>query len=198
MKKLLFLFILLFQSSLSFAQMQGQRSSQGQGQTSIPVFKAKNIAGILKYDEDNIYKKLGIKDNVLKGKIYKSLSEYHKKIDEILFLNNPKLEKVENKVNVQREIATANKDRQAMMEIMDEARKELAPIKKEVIDANKILNLELEKILSEKQYKKWIKYQANQKKSLKPKTQMNSNNTSRGQGKGNRSGGGGGRGKMGY
>ena len=198
MKKLLFLIILLFQSGLSFAQMQGQRSNQGQGQTSMPEFKAKNVAGILKYDEDKVYKKLEIKDNILKGEIYKSLSEYHKKIDEILFLNNPKLEKVENKVNTQREIATANKDRQAMMEIMDEARKELASIKKEVIDANKILNQELEKILSEKQYKKWIKYQANKKKSLKPKTQMNSNNTSRSQGKGNRSGGGGGRGKMGY
>lgn len=198
MKKLLFLFILLFQSGLSFAQMQGQRSGQGQGQTPMPEFKAKNVAGILKYDEDNVYKKLGIKDDALKQKIYKSLSKYHNKIDEILFLNNPKLEKVENKVNTQREIATANKDRQAMMEIMDEARKELAPIKKEVIEANEIVNQELEKILSEKQYKKWLKYQANKKKSLKPKTQMNSNNTSRGQGKGNRGGGGGGRGKMGY
>lgn len=197
MKKLLLLFILLFQSGLSFAQMQGQRSGQAQGQTSMPEFKAKNVAGILKYDEDNVYKKLGIKDVAMKQKIYKSLSEYHNKIDEILFLNNPKLKKIENKVNTQREIATANKDRQAMMEIMDEARKELAPIKKEVIEANEIVNHELEKILSEKQYKKWLKYQANKKKSLKPKTQMNSNNTSRGQGKGNRAGGGGGRGTMG-
>lgn len=198
MKILLLLFILLFQSSLSFAQMQGQRSGQGQGQTSMSEFKAKNVAGILKYDEDNVYKKLGIKDDAIKQKIYKSLSEYHNKIDEILFLNNPKLKKIENKVNTQREIATANKDRQAMMEIMDEARKELAPIKKEVIEANEIVNQELEKILSGKQYKKWLKYQANKKKSLKPKTQINSNNTSKGQGKGIRGGGGGGRGTMGY
>lgn len=198
MKILLLLFILLFQSSLSFAQMQGQRSGQGQGQTSMSEFKAKNVAGILKYDEDNVYKKLGIKDDAIKQKIYKSLSEYHNKIDEILFLNNPKLKKIENKVNTQREIATVNKDRQAMMEIMDEARKELAPIKKEVIEANEIVNQELEKILSGKQYKKWLKYQANKKKSLKPKTQINSNNTSKGQGKGIRGGGGGGRGTMGY
>ncbi len=195
MKKLLFLIILLLQSGLSFAQMQGQRSGQSQGQTSMPEFKAKNVAGILKYDEDKVYKKLGIKDDALKQKIKKSFSEYNKKIDEILFLNNPKLKKVENKVNVQREIAIANKDRQAIMGIMEESRKELAPIKKEVIDANKILNQELEKILSEKQYKKWLKYQTNKKKSLKPKTQMNSSNSSRGQSKGNR---GGGRGKMGY
>lgn len=178
--------------------MQGQRSGQGQGQTSMSEFKAKNVAGILKYDEDNVYKKLGIKDDAIKQKIYKSLSEYHNKIDEILFLNNPKLKKIENKVNTQREIATVNKDRQAMMEIMDEARKELAPIKKEVIEANEIVNQELEKILSGKQYKKWLKYQANKKKSLKPKTQINSNNTSKGQGKGIRGGGGGGRGTMGY
>ena len=55
--------------------------------------------------------------------------------------------------------------------------------------------VEIKKILSEKQYKKWLKYQANKKKSLKPKTQMNSNNTSRGQGKGNGRGPGQGRGQ---
>jgi uncharacterized membrane protein len=195
MKKLFFLIILIFQSGLSFSQMQGQRSGQGQGQASMPAFNAKNIAGILKYDEDKVFKKLGIKEDAMKQKIKKPFSVYHKKIDEILFLNNPKLEKVENKVNAQREIAMANKDRQAMMGIMDEARKELASIKKEVIEANKILNQQLEKILTEKQYKKWLKYQANKKKSLKPKSPSETNNMSRGQGQGRH---GGGRGKMGY
>ncbi len=198
MKKSLFLIILLFQSVLSFAQMQGQRS--GQGQTSMPKFNAKNVAGILKYDEVKINKKLGIKDNDLKKNIYKPLSVYNKKVDEIIFLNTPKLEKIEREVNLQREIAMANKDRQAMMGIMDEAKKEIAPIKKKIIEANKILNEQLKKILSEKQYKKWLKYQANKKKALKPKSQSGTNNMSRGQGQGRHSGGGGGgRGdKMGY
>lgn len=198
MKKSLFLIILLFQSVLSFAQMQGQKS--GQGQTSMPKFNAKNVAGILKYDEVKIYKKLGIKDNDLKKNIYKPLSVYNKKVDEIIFLNTPKLEKIEREVNLQREIAMANKDRQAMMGIMDEAKKEIAPIKKMIIEANKILNEQLKIILSEKQYKKWLKYQANKKKALKPQNQSGTNNMSRGQGQGRHSGGGGGgRGsRMGY
>ena len=192
MKKIYFFIILFIYSGLTFAQMRGQQS--GQGQTSMQEFNAKNFAGIFKYDNEKIYKKLSIKDNNLKKDINKPLYVYNKKIDEIIFLHTPKLEKVEREVNLQRENAMAHKDRQAMMIVMEEAKEQLAPIKNEIIEANKSLNLELSKILSEKQYKKWMKYQKNKKKSLKPKTQMSPNNMSGGQSNG-RMGGGGGQGK---
>ncbi len=199
MKKYLFLVLLLFHYSFSFAQMKGQKSGQAQAQSSMPKFNAKNFAGILRYDTEKIYKKLKIKDSGLQNKINKFISVYNKKIDEILFLNTPKLEKIEREVNLQREIAMANKDREAMMLAMEQARKELAPVKEEVIIANKSLNLEMSKILTEKQYKKWLKFQKNKKESLNPKNRVNPNNNSGGQRRGGMSGGGGGHGKrMGY
>ena len=197
MKKIFFLFILLLSSALTFGQMRGQQAGQSQSQASMPKFKAENFAGILKYDAENIFKKISIKDNNIKKDFNKPLNVYNKKIDEIIFLNTPKLEKIEREVNLQRENAMASKDRQAMMIVMEEARIKLTPIKKEVIEANKNLNLELSKILSEKQYKKWLKYQKKKEKSLKPKTQMSPNNKSGGQRKGSMGGGGHGK-RMGY
>lgn len=196
MKRTYFFIILFIYSGISFAQMRGQQPGMGQGQATMPKFNAKNFAGILKYDAEKVYKKISVKDENLKKEISKLLSEYNKKIDEIIFLDTPKLEKIEREVNLQRENAMLTKDRQAMMGIMEEARKKLAPVKNKVIEANKDLNQELSKILSEKQYKKWMKYQKNKKKSLKPKTQMNPNNSG-GQSKGRMGGGGHGK-KMGY
>ena len=198
MKKIFLLSILMIHSVLSFAQMNGK--GQGQTQMTMPKFNAEKAAGILKYDEDKVYKKLNIKDSTTKQEVSKSLTGYNKVIDEIIFLNSPKFKKIEQEVNSQREIAMANKDRQAMMGIMEATREKLAPVKKKVIDANKNLNQELEKLLTEKQYKKWIKYQASKKRALKPKSPSGTNNMSRGQGKGSHGGGGGGGrgGKMGY
>ena len=193
MKKIFLVSILMIHSVLSFAQMKGQ--GQGQTQMSVPKFNAEKAAGILKYDEDKVHKKLNIKDTSTKQNVSKLLADYNKGIEELMFLNAPKFKKIEQEVNTQREIAMANRDRQAMMGIMEGAREKLAPVKKKVIEANKILNQELEKILTEKQYKKWIKYQASKKRALKPKSPSGNSNMSRGQGQGRHGGGGG---KIGY
>ncbi len=194
MKKLLILSIILFQSGLLFAQTHGQRQTQGE----IPKFNAKNAAGIIKYDDEKMFKKLSIKDDAKKQNVSKALAKYNRIIDEIIFLNNPKFTKLEKEVNAQKKVAMVNKDQQAMMGIQEELRKELAPIKKQINNATKDLNQTLEKALSEKQYKKWLKYQASKKKALKPKSPASSN-MSKGKGKGSRGGGGrGSGGKMGY
>lgn len=190
MKKLLILSIILLQSGFSFAQMQGQRQTQG----TMPKFNAKNAAGIIKYDNEKIFKKLSIKDDAKKQNMSKVFTEYNRIIDDIIFLNTPKLTKLEREVSVQKEIAMINKDQQAMIGVQEEIRKELAPIKNQINGATKDLNQKLGKVLSEKQYKKWLKYQASKKKALKPKSPVSSNNMSKGQGKGNRGNGG----KMGY
>ncbi len=62
----------------------------------------------------------------------------------------------------------------------------LAPIRTKVMKQQNILNSTFEKELSEKEHKKWIKYQQGELKKLKPKTaekpQMQSGQRSKGSG----------------
>ena len=184
MKKLLFLLMFLLSGSLSFAQMPNQMMQE---------FNAKHMAGVLKYKKEKVFKKTGIKEDSKKQAFSEGISEYNKAIDKIIFMNTPKFEEVDRKVRAQREIAMANKDRQEMIIVMQEARDELAPVKNQVIEETKKLNEKAEKILSAKQNKKWLKYQKSKKEALKPKRPSGQpGGMSKGQGRGN----GGGMGNM--
>ncbi len=70
-------------------------------------------------------------------------------------------------------MAISHHDKNAMRHIQMETNEALAPIKHQVIQADKVLNKKLKNILSKKQYKKWIRYQTDQKESLKPQLPEN-------------------------
>jgi len=69
--------------------------------------------------------------------------------------------------------------------------KVIRPIKEEILSNEEVLNKTLEEILSEKQNKKWLKYQNNIKESLQPKRPDNNgqNRMQRMNGRGGGSGG---------
>lgn len=130
-------------------------------------YKAKNIVGIFYYNIDEVITKIKVKKEDTKNKVSQELRTYNNKIKDIEFLNSMKLKEVETVVNNLGPQSRTNAD------IRDRIRKlietTIPPVRDTVFAREKELNQKMEVVLSEKQYKKWLKYQRNLRESLLPK-----------------------------
>lgn len=186
MKKNILITVLLISANF-YAQFGGGGRNGGRNSQNtqrepreIKEFKASEAAGIFYYDVDEVVKKIKVKDDNLIIKVRKALNNYNFKIKEIALLNSEKLNNLDvvmsslkdlQRNNLQNNSANESKD------IRSNIGKILRPIKEEVQINEKDLNQFLEEILSEKQNKKWIKYQNNIKENLQPKRpERNQNN----------------------
>ena len=91
--------------------------------------------------------------------IVKQLQDYNAKMDKLLVIHSKTLEdlKIEFSKNIQ--IAIQNRDRTQMSEVRNMLKEIIPPIRQEADEYKKVLNKSFESILSEKQNKKWLKYQ---------------------------------------
>jgi len=170
MKNVALLAIIILQVGLANAQRgqppNGSQGGQGGGQMSMPDFNVENAVGILKYKPKKVFKKLKIQADSNMLAIATFITAYNQTIDEIHVANSDKLGDLENIVNTKRKDAMANRDTQAMRNIQAEAMQQLAPIRTQLIIVEQNLNFELKQVLTEKQYKKWEKYQNSKKEAL--------------------------------
>ncbi len=130
-------------------------------------YKAKNIVGIFYYNLEEVASKIKVKKDDTKNKVAKELRDYNNKVKDIEFLNSVKLTEVETVVNNLGPQARTNADIRARIRKLIETT--IPPVRDSVFAREKVLNTNMEGILSVKQYKKWIKYQKNKRESLLPK-----------------------------
>lgn len=123
----------------------------------LPVFNAVEKAGIEKYDSERIIKKLKILDEPLKNQVTRHIQIFNQEMDNILLLHSDTLKDLENEFDRNVRIAMQNRDRSQMNGVKSKIEKIIPPIRLEVQKFKKQLNIELNKILNEKQYKKWLK-----------------------------------------
>jgi len=183
MKKSLIV-LALFISYFSFSQEAPE----------FPKYVAKNSANIFYYNYTEVPKKIKVKDDVTKGKTFNSLKIYNNKIKKISFLKTPKLQELELTINSLGTQLYSNR------ELAENIRKKIEitiiPIRDSIDVHQKVLNDDLKSFLSKRQFKKWLKYQREQKRKLLPKAPkrqmappssgMNNNRRRGGQGMGGR------------
>lgn len=174
---ILLVFVFTF-STVLFAQQRGSRgnSSQQQGQDSqmaASKVTPQNMARIIMYDSEEVIKKLKIKKAPLKKVVMQAISKHNNKVNEIKTFNYETFDDVDKFLTKKRSEAMLNRDSSRMKESQMQANEMLAPLRKKVLLQKNILNTTLEKELSEKQYKVWIKYQKGALKKLNPNTQKN-------------------------
>ena len=167
-----------------------QQNRQANQKKEPKKFNAENIAGIFYYDTKEVIKKLKIKDDKKKYSVSKFLKNYNSDIREISFSNSEKLKALNVFVDSNRkkrgpqafdddnDDEDSDKKGDGMREKID---KIIRPIRNQVHEKEIKLNDNLESILSEKQFGKWIKYQKNLKDKLRPKKPNNQRKSRNGQ-----------------
>ncbi len=194
MKKILFIALLLVNTFL-LAQSPGVGFGGGRPQQNdqdnnieIKEFKASDAVGIFYYDIEEVIKKIKVKDDDLTFKVKKALKNYNFKVKEIAFLNSEKLNDLDKLMSSLKNLKRNNLQNNSSDESEDmrtNNRKILRPIKEEIQIKEKVLNQYFIEILSEKQNKKWIKYQNNIKENLQPKRPERNQNNNRQRQRGN-------------
>lgn len=124
----------------------------------LPDFNALERAGIEKYDSEKVNKKLKVTEEELKGQITRHIQVYNQEMENLLLLNSNKLKDLEREFNRNVKIAIQNRDRSQMNGIKKKIEKIIPPIQLEVQKYKEQLNIDLKRVLNEKQYKKWLKY----------------------------------------
>lgn len=191
LKHSFFIVFLLTFNTVLFSQQRGNKQNllQQQGQNT-QVKQAKinpeNMVRIIIYDSNEVVKKLKIKTNQLKIVISKSISKHNNKINELKVFNYETFNLVKTFLKQKREEARLSRDFSIMKEAQMKANKMLATIRMEVKKEKMILNAKLKDKLTEKEYKKWLKYQQGELKKLNPnspnRSQMQSGQRSKGGG----------------
>ncbi|AMC10788.1 hypothetical protein Lupro_05830 [Lutibacter profundi] len=166
------IFILFFSTTL-FSQQRGNHGNSSQKAMPQKI-NPKNMAGIISYDFDEVIKKLKIKETPIKNIVSKAITTHNNKINELKTFNYEIFNNVKSFLTKKRNEAKLSRDFTIMTEARMKANEMLAPIRDKVITQKSILNTTLKKELSEKQFKKWLKYQQGKLKELKPKNTQQS------------------------
>lgn len=197
MNKILFIALILF-SSICLAAPQrggmGGRSPQnntGQPEArAIKAFDASEVAGIFYYDISKVVKKLKIKDDVVATQVRKSLRNYNFKVKEIALINKQNFDDLNAIMKTARtanrpDVTIENNSQNNNPNIREKVGGIIRPIRVKISTLEETLNAELAAVLSEKQDKKWIKYQESIKEDMKPKRpNRNQNNNNQNQRRG--------------
>lgn len=167
MKKLL-IFCFVFTSLLTYSQfnnggMRNQRQRQQLPQTQQaapePDFKVERYVGIVIYDIEKAAKKSSIKLKSKEGKVFsKTLTAYNKEIKDIRRINSFTLRSTKEMVDNFQKMAMESRDFSQQTAIQKKMIENLKPLAETLKGEDKKLDASLKEILSEKQYKKWIKY----------------------------------------
>ncbi|WP_456376086.1 hypothetical protein [Lutibacter sp.] len=161
--------VLISSNSNLFSQQRGGRGNSSQGQMTMPKVSPQNMAKIIIYDSDEVLKKLKLKSAQKKTIVNQAISKHNTKINELKIFNYETFNNVKTFLDKKREEAILNRDFSTMKESRMKANEMLAPIRAESMKQQMILNNTLNKELSEKEYKKWLKYQQAELKKLNPK-----------------------------
>ncbi|RCS27435.1 hypothetical protein DUT90_04795 [Polaribacter sp. WD7] len=201
MKKIVYLIIILIGVSMH-AQAQGAGRGQervrpdqqrlNQQNRKPRAFKASEVAGLFFYDIDKVLKKLNLKNDKSKPLVVSLLKKYNTQIKEIEFSNADTFTNLNKIVNAEMKSIRAQGNNRVNNQrglTREKAQEIIRPIRQKVRKNEKNLNNGLKDILTEKELKKWVKYQKAKKDKLKPKRPQRNNNQGQGQ-RGNRQRGG--------
>lgn len=171
MKQILIVLVMLISLTV-FGQPPGGGGQQNRGnqpgsQKEVLKFNASDAAGIFYYDTQEVVKKAKVKDQELQSKINNALKIYNHNIRQIAFVNTEKFDELDVIMN--------NIDKQSFSQPAEEGNNTrekiglvIRPIRAEIKVCEIELNKTLESFLTEKQLKKWFKYQKKKKESLFP------------------------------
>lgn len=135
----------------------------------IPKFNSRNTAGIFYYDTDETIEYIKVKDETKDRSVAKALKIYNKQVKKIDFLNTQNFSDIDVLMNIYLSGSVKPGEKPKEAEGKDHLKGTIQEVRKELKKEEEKLNDSMKDIVSEKQFKKWIKYQKKMKKDLLPK-----------------------------
>lgn len=162
MKKFIYLLLILFAINTQ-AQLgnRGMRNQLPQTQTTpkAPEFEIERYVGIIYYDVEKAAKKTGLDLSSKKGKQFATLLKiYNRDTDQIKRINGFTLKSTKQMVESFQNNALKTGDLSNQQKVQKKMAENLKPIVEAVKIEDKKLDDKIVTLLSEKQYKKWIKF----------------------------------------
>lgn len=160
---LLFVFTnLMAHSQFNNGGIRNQRQSrmnEAPRQAPEPKFEVEKYLGILIYDIEKFAKKSSVKLSSEEGKKFSEvLTKFNKKLDDFRRINSFTLDSTRDMVENFQKNAQKSGDFSERTNIQKKMTENLKPISETLRIYDKELDTTMKEILSEKQYKKWIKY----------------------------------------
>jgi 5-hydroxyisourate hydrolase-like protein (transthyretin family) len=176
MKKFIYLFIVLFalnlQAQLGNRGLRGNRNPipQTQAKPKAPEFNVERYVGIVDYDVEKAAKKTGINLSSKEGKKFSTLLRiYNRDTNQIKRINSFTLRSTKDMVETFQQKAIETGDLSNQQKVRKTMTENLKPIVSAIrIEDNK-LDEEIFLLLSDKKYKKWLKYNKKINKYIKPR-----------------------------
>ena len=174
MKKLIFLLTLITFSNLKAQMMNGGMQNQRQRQmmqtpekAPEPKFDVELYLGIVVYNIEKTANKISIELTSDEGKSFLDiLTNYNNKINQIKRINSFTLNNSKELVeNFQKNVIKA-RDFSNQVEVQKKLAADLKPISETLKTEDQKLDAYIKKLLSEKQYQKWIKFNKKLNKSF--------------------------------
>ena len=166
MKKIILLLIL--GCSFTIQAQYGNRNSRSQRQSQIPQpeqkapepdFNIERYIGIVIYDIEKTAKKSSIKLSSKEGKVFsKVLTKYNKDIKGITRINSFLLKSTKDMIDNFQKSSMKSGDFSNQAKVQKKMGENLKPILETLKAEDLKLSATIKKLLSEKQHKKWIKY----------------------------------------
>lgn len=166
MKKNIFLLSIMTFCSVNAQFMNGGLQNQRQRQmmqtpekAPEPNFDVDQYLGIVIYDIEKTAKKSSIKLESEEGKSFsKILTDYNNKIKQIRRINSFTLNSAKEMVENFQRAVIKNRDYSNQAEVQKKLAEDLKPISETMKTEDQKLDEEIKKILTEKQYEKWLKF----------------------------------------
>lgn len=162
MKYFIYIFLVLFafktQAQLGGRGMRNQLP-QTQSTPKAPEFEIERYVGIVYYDVEKAAKKTGIDLSSKEGKKFAtSLKIYNRDTDQIKIINGFTLKSTKDMVENFQNNALKTGDLSNQQKVQKTMAEKLKPILEAIKVEDKKLDDKIVTLLSEKQYKKWVKF----------------------------------------
>lgn len=174
MKKLILLLALITFGNLKAQMMNGGMQNQRQRQmmqtpekAPEPKFDVELYLGIVVYDLEKTANKISVKLTSDEGITFSDiLTNYNNKIKQIKRINSFTLNSSKELVENFQKNAIKNRDFSNQVEVQKKLAADLKPISETLKNEDQKLDADIKKMLSEKQYEKWIKFNKKLNKSF--------------------------------
>lgn len=170
MKKLVVFILLLFEISV-YAQFR--RPGRGIYQSQTPQqnefsFSPEQAIGVVYYDVKKTTKKIDLKNRKKSKKAFevftKSLSKFNKDMKDLVRIYGFILNQQKQQVESARELAVESRDVKIYQDALKQASEAFKPIVEEIKEKEKAMDSVIKPLMTEDQFKSWVKFREKQKK----------------------------------